>query len=594
MMKFAKDKSQKVKKWFDLIGNIFSKEVKFWVFDVEKAGQSKVNHEFCTKKWGEIDGIAIYKNIIFIINGYSGYTKNLDNKYSELKKFEEIKAPEQLNLKAMHGDTKKNVENIKEFNSYLEERKNSKFVVRKLVVAPNTNTDNTNLWSNLNDDEFLIDKPMFKYLHYCCSEVNEDYSFRELLIMLKIKMGEIDRKKTATFNINSPEKTPDYSAIFSEIEKEKRCMYSFIVPVEDIIKFIRVLRFEAVPENKKAFQRIVDKERLNKISDNYLYKNESFPSNIILTFDPLTYTEEQKSRIVNKKDREKNIVYISLLKEFGSLIVIDGQHRILSHLKKPERDLSKKILISIIDFKDNTLAEAHVAMTEMFTQINNQHKKISPMVMLRIEALNDPEAPRSRWYNIFKELNKKDPNSYFSDMVEFEDTPLKRFENDNKKRINISSLVKYSGISGLEKGNKNYKGFLDEGFFSKNQLKDLIKNFFDVIKEVTKGSKDEERIILSPRDIGGLIRLMVHFINCDVTKDAFMKLDTSEGKVIIKPYLESINFKELDNLSYSANAWAIMEGYFLGQIRKKYDDFGVKNKLSQSGLKEMEKVLSMK
>jgi DGQHR domain-containing protein len=368
-------------------------------------------------------------------------------------------------------------------------------------------------------------------------------------------------------------------------------MYSFIVPVKDIIEFVRVLRFEAVPENKKAFQRIVDKDRLKIISDNYLWKNESFPSNIILTFDPEIYTEEQKRRVMNGKDDNKNIVDISLLKEFGSLIVIDGQHRILSHLKNSDRDLPKKILISILDFQDNTPDEAHRAMTEIFVQINNQHKKISPMVMLRIQALNEPDAPFSRWYKMFKELNKKDPSSYFSDMIEFEDTPLKRFQSDEKKRINISSLVRYAGVTGLEKGNSKYNGFLDEGFFSKEQLQGLIKDFFDAIKEVTKGSREEEKVLLSPRDIGGLIRLMVHFINDRRTKNNFMKLDTSEGKAGIKPYLESIKFKDLKNLPYGANAWAIMEGHFLGRIRKKYKGFGVNARLSQNGSKEMKKIM---
>ena len=583
-----------MKKWFELVKNIFPSEIKLWVFDREKSGESKVNHEFGPKEWVEIDGIAVYKNIIFIINGFSGEAGNgLDNKYADLKKFEGINSPEQLKLKSMNGNHTKNLQNIEEFNKYLEERKNSKFVVRKLVVAPNANTDKVTLWSNLSDDEFLLDKFLFKYLYYCFSEVDPDYALREFFIMLKIKRREIDRKKTDTFNINSPEKTSDYSAIFSDIEKEKRCMYSFIVPVDDIIQFIRVLRFEAVPENEKAFQRIVDKDRLKVISDNYLRTNESFPNNVILTFDPTIYTTEQKTRIINNEDEEKNMVDISLLKEFGSLIVVDGQHRILSHLKNSERDLPKKILISIIDFKDNTLDEAHKAMSDLFVQINNQHKKISAMVMLRIKTLNEPDAPHSRWYKIFKELNKKQPSSYFSDMIEFEDTPLKRFQTDDKKRIKISSLVKYAGVGSLEKGNKNYKGFLDEGFFSQDQLQDLIKDFFEIIKELTKGTRDKEGVILSQRDIGGLIRIMVHFINDGRTKENFMKLDTSEGKAGIKPYLKSIKFDRLSSLRYSPNAWAIMEGHFLGYIRKKYSRFGVGGRLSSNGLKEMKRVMRL-
>lgn len=592
IFRFAKKKSQKMKKWFELIKDVLPSDIEFWVFDMEKTGESKVNHEFGAKDWGEIDGIAIYKNIIFLINGYSGNTRNgLDGKYAELKKFENITSPEQLNLKAMNGDARENNKKIKEFLNYVSGKTNLKFIIRKLVVAPNVSTDNLSLWSALKEDEFLLDKIIFKYLYYCFCEVNKDYGFREFLILLNIKKKQIDLKKTSTSNINSPETTSSYSAIFSDIEKEKRCLYSFIVPVEDIMEFIRVLRFECVPENEKAFQRIVDKDRLKIISDNYLNKSESFPTNIILTFDPNIYTEEQKSRIFSNKDPTKNIISISLLKEFGSLIVIDGQHRILSHLKKPERDLPKKVLISIIDFKENHSNDTYKAMSDIFVQINNYHKKISPMVMLRIQALNEPDASFSRWYKIFRELNKKSPSSYFSDMIEFEDTPLKRFQSDDKRRINISSLVKYAGVNGLERGNNNYKGLLDQGFFLKDHLQDLIKDFFEIIKEITKGSQDEESIILSPRDIGGLMRLMVHFINDSRTKDNFMRLNSVEGKAGIKPYLEAINFRRLGSLAYGANAWATMEGYFLGQIRKKYPRFGVSSKLTKSGSKEMKKVM---
>jgi len=100
-VKFAEKKSRKMKKWFKLIEDILPSEMKLWVFDIEKSGQSKVNHEFGTKSWGEIDGIIVYKNVVFIINGFSGSSgTNLDNKYTELKKFESINSPE-----ALHDNT---------------------------------------------------------------------------------------------------------------------------------------------------------------------------------------------------------------------------------------------------------------------------------------------------------------------------------------------------------------------------------------------------------------------------------------------------------------------------------------------------------
>jgi len=578
-------------KWFELIGKIFPKEAKIIIFDNEDR-TSVVHHKFAPKKIVEIDGVILYENIIFLINGFSGDgSSNFEQKHKFFSEMKDIKDPTKLNLIVMGKGSKlkENLKKIEEFKNELDKRKKYKFYLKKIVFAPNARAENASLWTNIGEDDFLIDKILFKYLNYCCTQIEEAYGFRELLIMLKIKKSQIKRL-VSDEGLGLP-LDGGHAAIFSQIENDKRVLYSFVVSVREIIDCIKVLRFECVPEGTRAFQRIVDRDRLKNISDYYLYKHQSFPTNVILAFNPEVYTKDTRKRVIDKSDDNRNSADIFLLQEFGSLIVIDGQHRILSHLKNPSRDMDKKILVSILDFTDLDEIKTHEEMTRTFVEINNYHRKLSAMIKLRIDALNEPDKPFSRWYNIFKSLNKKESKSYFSDMIEFEDTPLKRFEPDKKKRINISSLVKYAGVAGLEKGNKQYKGLLDEGFFTKDQLEELIKNYFEIIKEITQGSKSKESIILSPRDIGGLMRLMVHFRNDKKTKDLFIKLNTLEGKAGIKPYLETIEFDKLKDLSLGPNTWAIMEGNFLAQINIKYPKFGVRGKLTEKGLKEMKRIL---
>lgn len=572
-------------KWFQTIKKTFPEEAKLLIFDNED-GNSKVFHEFGPKDHEEIDGVLIYENIIIIINGYSGEGRSeLDDKHRFFQRLKKMNKIEDFNLVALGDKGKSENENLNLFKKHLEEKKNYEFVLKKVILAPNIKADGS-IWDNLENNEFIIDKYSMKYFNYC-SEINKEYTLRELLIWLGIRLPEINRLKTDT-DIGEPRTGKGYSAIYSKIG-EKVNMYTFMAPVKDIIKFIKVLRFESIPRNEKAFQRIVDKERLKRISEKYLNNNESFPNNVILAFHPEVYSNKQRKQgVIRELNTNKSSLIFYPLEEYGSLIVIDGQHRILSHLKN-EEDMNKNILISVLDFED--IDKSHEKMSEIFVQINNQHRKISPTVMLKIDAENKPEIPTSRWYLIFRELNKKSIKNYFSERIEFQDTPFKRFEQENENKISINSLIRYSGINQLENGYKDkYKGLLE--FFAKDQLSQLLIDYFSIIGDLTKGTLQKPEIELMPRDIGGLLRLMIHFVNDENTKEAFKDLSNPQNKLKIRKYLEKIPFEKLSEIKYGANAWAIMEAHFLANIRKEFPNFGIQDgRLTKNGKEELNRVL---
>jgi hypothetical protein len=183
--------------------DVFPQEAKLLVFDNEDGGP-KVFHEFGPKDHEEIDGVLVYKNIILLINGFSGEGRSeLDTKHKFFERLRGIDKISQLNLKSLNGKGEvMGHEQFNLFNEYLVQNKNYDFIIKKIVMAPNIKADGS-IWDNSEEDEFILDKYALKYFRYC-SEINKDYSLRELLIFLSIKLPQINRLISDT-DVGDPE-----------------------------------------------------------------------------------------------------------------------------------------------------------------------------------------------------------------------------------------------------------------------------------------------------------------------------------------------------------------------------------------------------
>jgi len=572
--------------------NLF-REFDIYFFDPDEDKSGIVSQIADGKTPTEIDAIAIKNNILILINIYSGFQLQqgeykLGAFFRDLGYFTKA---EQLNLVVANVKTPRGIENL----NYISEIKGKifplkfKWVVLKLAFYPNVYIPKEKN-SGLNEREKIIDKKHYDYFEYGLEVIPYEHIERELFYFLGIKYREINRPISS--RIEDAELTGKTPVIEVNVGVSQK-MFSGCVTVNDILPYTQVIRI-AEQYNVRAFQRMINKETIRKISEEYLNSHDSFPNNIILAFNPELYKITNLSDFIVEENGNK---YLKFYKEFGSLIVIDGQHRLLAHLINPNRDLNKHILINVILFCDVT--KAYDEMAGLFYLINTKQKKLASLVSLTIRSKINPEDIESVWYKIFENLNERNErNNFLFGKISFEEPELRQ----EKDKLNMSSIILYSGIKritrGVKKKGRTFIGLqkLSEGIISEELLinkfyENFIRNFFSIIGEILQTSGS----VLAPRDIGGLLRILIHFINYRSTKNLFKELSREQAgipanlKERIKKYISLIPFDRLSDLEYSANSWAVLEGFFISCIRKKYKKFGFESLLSKKGIKALKR-----
>lgn len=559
---------------------------KAYIFDDPEIGPEIKLRE--ASKNGEIDAVLLFKNIICLVGISKG--RNVEKKIRRFfEKLDKVRETSDLKLTlSISARDENRVKNKKEAaEGLLEEIENdmkskcSKYdlILRKIFFCPNKELEEKVI-ERAQDDEFVIDKDIFEYFDEVLNRLDRDFLFNDFMYFLRVK--KVDLEKKGISKIRIPAKSPPFRVERAELEKGRIVMYSLFPKVEDIKNYVTVLRI-ARKYDKRGFQRMIKPTRLKKIDDGYLSQNYTFPNNIIIALDPELYKKEEDFY----DEKEKRITFFD---EYNSLIIIDGQHRFFSFVKGYKLD--RDILTTLIFFRD--FKEKDFLMEKMFYEINKKQERIDPNLSFALKAKIDPDSEENFWYRVFQELNKR---GFFANRFSFKETTMRRRE--GKK--SIVSVVTYGGVLRL---NRKYKakGIEVEGldrFYGEDKVANinfafnLLKNYLDIIETVMHGqgvNKDD----LAPREIGGLLRLIKHFMVTDrsrleilgTTKDITGSQE-EEHKEVVKYFeklLGYIPFGETIRLDYPASNWAAVEGYMLRRINNKQVNFGNENLLSKKGL----------
>jgi hypothetical protein len=561
---------------------------KFYLFDIDDDKSGLVSQKWSGENAQEIDCIATKDNIVLLISIYDGIQKRKVN--SKFKPFfrnlRYLFGDKKIKLEINNMSTQRGKANKKKVDELMQQISQSSYqvILIKLIFCPKLYVPKDSI--NLRNDEAVIDKSHYKYFDYSLSNIGPAYTEREIFYFLKIKKRLIKLQKGSQAG-DDPELTGSFKALETKLD-ESQTMYSARVAVSDIIDFVQVFRM-ADEYNVNAFQRMVNGDRLKHISKQYLDKYHSFPNSIILAYNPKLCGSENQISFATEDN-------IRFYKEFGSLIVVDGQHRLLAHLLNPTRDINKLIFINVILFLDKR--KAYGEMMRLFYLINTQHKRLAAMVSLKIRTKVYPDSFEGTWYRVFESLNSIDEkDNYLRNKISFEEKEIR----EDGDKISINSIIKYGGLKritdGIRKRGRTYIGLRDlgQGIITTNYTMldfyvNFIRKYLSIIGEIIG-----KATVISARDLGGLLRLIFHFINDHRTKTYFRDLSIErqaiplELKTIIIKYLKLIPFSKLSQLVYHSNEWATMEGFFVGCMRKKHRGFGIGTELSEKGEKAIVK-----
>lgn len=537
---------------------------------------------------GEIDAIALYKNLILIIEVYSG--RNHDEVIKKLTEFrrdswnigsiDEVKI---LKVSNSNKSAKKRGEKLlQSLLKKVDVYRNHREVIRKVFFCPEIDVSEDNEDRYARHGIYIIDKEVVTYFDEIFKTLESEYLFRDLMGFLSVR--KMDLEKISAAGTGQPSLTDPKKVIRLELANRGMIMYSTSFPIKDLEQYVTVFRIGQKRYDTKGFQRMIKNNRLLKIVEEYLSRNETFPNNVIIALDPELYGDEKE--FYNERRQ-----WIRLYDEYNSLIIIDGQHRFFSFFKGKMFD--REILVNLIYFRGGVRAIPE--LYRMFDKINRKQENIEASLSFVLKALIEPKSDAGFWFLVFKKLNNE--KGFFKNKVSFKERQL-RYE-DEKSIVSVinyggilklnddktANRVKFAGLNVLY-ANKNWQGKIR---FAAN----LLKNYFNIVQDVLiEQNKNKED--LSPREIGALIRLIRHFLIKDARQllvlgqiNDFSGLSAGRRRSVnyIKRIVGKIDFKAIINSDLPASNWAGTEGLLLRQINDSGTKFGSRKILSPKGLK---------
>ncbi|MGA3193193.1 MAG: DGQHR domain-containing protein, partial [Candidatus Bathyarchaeia archaeon] len=285
----------------------------------------------------------------------------------------------------------------------------------------------------------------------------------------------------------------------------------------------------------EAYQRILNKDRIKKVSDFIKSKGAILPNAIILAFD-------------DDKDIQGKISYtngiLKFPKIYSSAWIIDGQHRIFGFLGTKFEDTdpddpAEEFKLPVVAFRKLD----DVMQNRTFVSINYNQKKIDPTLLCDLARSVPDLTNELTWPSLLvSELNKK---GSFKDRVKIS-------ELDGRRPISLSSFARYGlleGLLGFNKKAHDYQGVLFKfaPFNDRAQLKnlknqgslkkqsDLLRRYFGgVEKNTTKTSprRDpwkniKQYSLLKPAGINALLlvlsRIMEKYPKADLDFEQYLK-----------------------------------------------------------------------
>ncbi len=246
-----------------------------------------------------------------------------------------------------------------------------------------------------------------------------------------------------------------------------------------------------------AYQRILNKDRINRISSFLQRRDALLPNAIIIAFDE---SDEIQSQIRYDKG---NLYFPNT---YCSAWIIDGQHRVFgfsnTRLSGSSED-DESFLLPVVAFRNLDLT----TQSRTFVDINYNQKKIDPTLLCAIATSVGDLRNELTWPSLLvTELNNCDPLK----------NKVKVGEMDRGRPISLASFAQYGlleGLLGFDRKSREYSGPLcnlagfnvskamssksNESTFSTHV--GILRRFFHGVHKNTQGINQQSNPWVNPR-----------------------------------------------------------------------------------------------
>ena len=225
---------------------------------------------------------------------------------------------------------------------------------------------------------------------------------------------------------------------------ERVRVVSFMISAEEMLKISYVMRRDGWENPDVDYQRLIEKIKIKRIREFLCTNQTTFYNNIIAVLPDTVKVGaprvESKS-IFAVSDEPKKWTQLSIPRDFNTIGIIDGQHRVYAYHEGGKLDgkvsvLRKKLhlLVTGIVFPE-TMPEIEVRkiQSKIFVDINGNAKPVDAGLLLHIKKMQAPLADTSLAQDVIDSLNRR---GLFED--KFQESKL------STGKIRSASIVKFA------------------------------------------------------------------------------------------------------------------------------------------------------
>ena len=416
---------------------------------------------------GEIDAIFMYENILVISEDTTL------NREDEIKKhllktidfFKHIKTHKLELIKILNTT----------FSKFRKER-SSKYVDSdfKLVLlyCPLNRIDTK--YKERHPDVIFLEYPYLQYFLRLSKTISKSTRF-EIFKFMRLCIKDIGVQKSATSEHSYqafllPESPSGFPSGYKVV--------SFLIEPSRLIEQCYVLRKDGWQDRDCLYQRLLVKNKIVSMREYLTDEGRVFVNNIVVTLPSDTGVfDENGKQIEVSSIEEMQSVDIKIKREFSSIGIIDGQHRVFSYHEGTDkadktisilREKQHLLLTGIIYPKRTTEMEKIKFEAKLFLEINDRQTRAKGYLKQAIEAIVNPFSPIAIGKSVVTNLGQTGPltgllEEYFYD----------------RRKIKTTSIVSY-GLKHIV----NIKG--DHSLFSIWRMHNKKKLYKEKYKEKDK------------------------------------------------------------------------------------------------------------
>ncbi len=345
--------------------------------------------------------------------------------------------------------------------------------------------DDYKLFSHLT----FIHPQTLEYFNWMVKAIRKSARFEifRFLNLAKRDIGILSSSPSSSAEIAAP---IIYPKEFTGIKDNVRVV-SFMMSAEELLETSYVLRKDNWQQTIWLYQRLIDPNRVKGVRSFLEENGEAFYNNIIVALpDDVRFRDASGKEVqIHEISGFEGNCTLLIPREFNSICVIDGQHRIYAHYEsgidsEQERKITLlrkqlHLLVTGLVFPKEMNKEKRIQIqSKIFLDINSNAKPVPPHVLLQIKRIKSPIDSESIAQLVIEKLNEHGP---FKKMLHISTFGEGRIKTASIVRFALRYLVTVTPAEGKKSLYEYWTG-------DKDKLKDLdedeINSYADYCTDV--------------------------------------------------------------------------------------------------------------